>query len=315
MYEHNIVCDIGTSSLKLGYANERTARQVIPSVVGHTNTCTGNGTTSSSSTCNGGGNGNGHGNGQSSCDYVCGTEAVNKTDLKCTNPIQGGCVHDWAGMEALLDHSIKRLGDIDNSKSKILITEPSLNPPEKKKKMLEMLFETMDFGAVNISNQALLCLYAQGLLTGMVIECGEGVTQIVPVYQGFVSNHLIKRFPITGNKITSYLSSLSQHRCNSNEISNLRAVKDMKEKLSYAAIDLDQERRLADETTVLVEKYTLPDGSVVKLDRERFECTEAYFDPSLVGIECKGLSDYIFDVIQECDLSTRKDFYQHMVLS
>jgi len=34
---------------------------------------------------------------------------------------------------------------------------------------------------------------------------------------------------------------------------------------------LSQERKLSQETTVLEETYTLPDGRVIKLGRERFE--------------------------------------------
>lgn len=240
-----------------------------------------------------------------------------RQEFQCSYPVQGGCVRKWDEMETLLDHAIHTLGGdhLKNSESRILITEPPLNPVDNKKKMMEVLFESLDFGSVNISNQAILVLYAQGLLSGMVIDCGEGVTQIVPVYEGFVPNHLIKRHSIVGQNITSYLSSLLQLRCNSSHIYDLEIVKEIKEKMCYAAYDLDQERRLARETTVLVEKYTLPDGTSVKVDRERFECTEAFFDPALIDMECKGLSDFVFDTIQECDVSTRKHFYEHMVLS
>jgi actin-related protein 2 len=251
-------------------------------------------------------------------DFLCGRDALEKRhEIECSYPIQGGCIQNWNQMESLLDYSIDTLvpENFQNSESKILITEPPLNPLHNKKKMLEVLFESLDFGAVNMSNQALLVLYANGLLSGMVIDCGEGVTQIVPVYDGFVPNHLIKRFGVEGQKITSYLSSLLQLRCNSKHIYDLHTVKDMKEKLCYAAYNLDEDRKLARETTALVEKYTLPDGTSVKVDRERFECTEAFFDPSLIDMECKGLADFIFDTIQECDVSTRKYFYEHMVLS
>jgi len=292
MNKDAIVCDVGTSSLKLGYSSDRAPREVISSVIGRSQTKAG------------------------SNDYICGNQALKqRRELQCSYPIEGGVVRKWDDMELLLDHAIGKLDNNQNSESRILITEPPLNPIDNKSKMLETMFESMNFGAVNVSNQAVLVLYAQGLLSGMVIDCGEGVTQIVPVYEGFVPHHLIKRHPIVGQKITSYLSSLLQLRSNSKFTSDLETVKDIKETLCYAAHDLDEERRLARETTVLVENYTLPDGTSVKVGRERFECTEAYFDPSLIDMECKGLSDFVFDTIQECDVSTRKHFYEHMVLS
>ena len=39
----------------------------------------------------------------------------------------------------------------------------------------------------------------------------------------------------------------------------------MKEKLCYVAYNIDSEQKLAQETTCLVEQYTLPDGRVVKV--------------------------------------------------
>ena len=41
--------------------------------------------------------------------------------------------------------------------------------------------------------------------------------------------------------------------------------------------DLELERRLALETTVLIEPYELPDGRVIKVGPERFEAPEALF--------------------------------------
>ena len=39
----------------------------------------------------------------------------------------------------------------------------------------------------------------------------------------------------------------------------------MKEKLCYVAYNVEAEERLAQETTCLVENYTLPDGRVIKV--------------------------------------------------
>ena len=51
----------------------------------------------------------------------------------------------------------------------------------------------------------------------------------------------------------------------------------MKEKLCYVGYDIHTEQKLAQETTFLVESYTLPDGRVIKVGGERFEASEALF--------------------------------------
>jgi actin-related protein 2 len=76
-----------------------------------------------------------------------------------------------------------------------------------------------------------------------------------------------------------------------------------------------QERALAAETTCLMENYTLPDGRVIKLGRERFEASEALFNPALIDSEKSGMSDMIFEMIQDAEIDTRADYYKHIVLS
>ena len=236
-----------------------------------------------------------------------------------TYPIQRGNIKDWEAMDRLLDSALVDSFCIDKdmaAESTILLTEPALNANTSREKLIEYMFETMNFGAVNVSNQAVLALYGQGLLTGMVVECGEGVTQVVPIYEGIVPYHLIKRHSVNGNTITKHLLKLLQlHGCYSRSATDLEIVRDMKEKLCYAACDLEGERKLARETTVQVEKYLLPDGTSVKVGQERFEATEAYFDPSIIDIECTGLSDLVFDTIQECEIDCRLQFYEHILLS
>ena len=250
-------------------------------------------------------------------------------------PMENGVVRDWETMDQIIAYGFHSLftnnnykdddGQIDESSlhleynfadSKIILTEPSLNPLQNRKKVCEYMFENMNFQALNLSNQSLLVLYARGLVSGMVVECGEGITQVVPVYEGIVPHHLIKRHAITGKTITSYLKKLLQLQgFNAKLASDVETLRKIKQTYCYSSCDLNEDRCLARETTVLVENYALPDGTVIKVGQERFEATEAYFDPSLVDVECEGLSDFVFDTIQECDIDCRPKLYEHIVLS
>ena len=98
--------------------------------------------------------------------------------------------------------------NIDPHNSKVLLTEPPMNPLRNREKMIEVMFEKYGFDSVYIAIQAVLTLYSQGLLTGVVLDAGDGVSHICPVYEGFALPHLTRRLDIAGRDITRYLIKL-----------------------------------------------------------------------------------------------------------
>ena len=191
-----------------------------------------------------------------------------------------------------------------------------MNPLRNREKMIEVMFEKYGFDSVYIAIQAVLTLYSQGLLTGVVLDAGDGVSHICPVYEGFALPHLTRRLDIAGRDITRYLIKLLLLRGYAfNQSADFETVRMMKEKLCYIAYDTQTEQKLAVETTTLVEKYTLPDGRTVMVGAERFEAPEALFQPHLLDIEGDGIAELLFNAIQAGDMDIRADLYKHIVLS
>lgn len=150
----------------------------------------------------------------------------------------------------------------------------------------------------------------------MVVDSGDGVTHIVPVYEGFALPDKIKRLDIAGRHLTEYLIKLLLLRGYTfNRTADFETVREIKEKVCYVGYDLELEKKLALETTTVMSQYTLPDGRVIKVGAERFEAPEALFQPSLIGVESKGLGTLIFDAINQSDMDVRPDLYKHIVLS
>lgn len=79
--------------------------------------------------------------------------------------------------------------------------------------------------------------------------------------------------------------------------------------------DYKKDQITAETTSDLDKSYTLPDGSQITLGSERFQCPEALFQPSLLGLDCGGIHQQVNDCIRECGLDMRRLLYFNIVLS
>eukprot|EP00899_Mesostigma_viride_P019261 jgi/Mesvir1/27336/Mv07152-RA.2 len=250
-------------------------------------------------------------------DIMIGNECTELRDqLDLRYPVQNGIVQNWEEMEHVWNHTFENILKIDPKECKILLTDPPLNPVKNREKMLQTMFEKYNFAGVFIQVQAVLTLYAQGLLSGVVLDTGDGVSHVVPVIDGFSFPHLTKRLNVAGRHITTYLIDLLLHRGYAfNRTADFETIRQLKEDLCYVSYDYNNELAKARETTFLVQSYKLPDGRVIKVGAERFQAPEALFTPSLAGLEGAGIHELIFKCVQEMDIDNRMLLYQHIVLS
>merc|ERR1712141_744575 len=296
-----VVCDNGTGFVKCGYAGTNFPAHIFPCMVGRPII------RSASKLLE-----------DQLRDIEVGERcSQHRSNLEVNYPMKNGKVMSWEDMRHVWDCTFgEEKMNLDPKECLIMLTEPPMNPNKNREKMLEEMFENYGFHGAFIAIQAVLTLYAQGLLTGVVVDSGDGVTHICPVYEGFALPHLTKRLDIAGRDITRYLIKLLLLRGYAfNHTADFETVRIMKEKLCYVGYDIQTEQNLAQETTFLVENYTLPDGRVIKVGGERFEASEALFQPHLINVEGQGIAELLFTSIQAADMDIRPDLYKHIVLS
>ncbi|MFO0131130.1 MAG: hypothetical protein ACK52J_00640 [bacterium] len=71
--------------------------------------------------------------------------------------------------------------------------------------MTEIMFETFYVPSLYISISSVLALYSSGRTTGIIIDSGAGVTNAVPIYEGYALPHAIMKINIAGSDLTNYL--------------------------------------------------------------------------------------------------------------
>ena len=293
-----IVIDNGSGISKSGFAGEDSPRSVIPSVVGRPRY-------ESVITA------------MAEKDSYIGDEAQKKRGmLSLKHPIEHGYVNDWEDMEKLWNQIFYNELRVAPEEHAVLLTDPPLNPKANRERMATIMFETFNVPAMYIALQAVLALHASGRMTGLVMDAGDGATHTIPVYEGYAITSAIDRLDLAGREVTEYLMRLLRGRGSAfRSTSEREVVREIKETLGYIAIDYEDELVRAETTNQVEKSYELPDGHIITVGTERFQCAEALMRPSLIGKECPGLAESVYQTISRSDMNTRKDLYHNIVLS
>ena len=296
-----IVVDNGSGTIKAGFGGHESPLAVFPSLVGRPNLSHAGILDVLR-----------HGD-----EVYIGDEAFARRGvLRLRYPVEHGVVTNWDDMERIWHHTFYNELRIPPEEHPVLLTEPALNPKANRERMTQLMMETFNVPKMYVSIQPVLALHASGQKTGLVLTSGDGLTQIVPVYDGYPFPHAIMKLDIAGRDLTEYMMKLLTERGYAfTTPAERKVVQDMKEKLCYVALDFGEEMKKANETAELDKAYELDDGKVVKLGHERFRCPEVLFQPSLLGMDSPGIHQIIDKSIRKNGVDVRGDFYGNIVFA
>lgn len=180
-------------------------------------------------------------------------------------PIQQGIITDWDNMEKIWDYAFHNKLNIAPNEHPLLLTEDPFNPKPNREKMFQIMFEKFNVPASYLSIPAVLSLYASGLTTGLVLDSGDDITHVFPIFEGKPLPDASVRFKVAGRNITEALvTRLAERGYSFVTTSQHEVVRDMKEKLCFVAFDYELEIKDDD----IERSYMLPDGQVITVGDE-----------------------------------------------
>ncbi|XP_062934142.1 actin-related protein T3 [Cynocephalus volans] len=294
-YQLPVVIDNGSGVIKAGLAGSREPQFVYPNIMGRAK-----GRSWAS---------------EREMEVCVGDQAQDRrSSLSISYPVERGLITSWGDMEIMWKHIYEYNLKLKPCDGPILITEPALSPLANRQQITEVFFEHLGVPAFYMSIQAVLALFAAGFTTGLVLNSGAGVTQCVPIFEGYCLPHGVQQLNLAGLDLTNYLMMLlKDHGVVLLSAADRKTVADIKETSCYVAMNYEEE--MAKNPECLEKVYKLPDGKIIKLHEELFRCPEALFSPCLLNLEDPGIDKLCFSSIMKCDTDLRNSFFSNITLA
>lgn len=247
--------------------------------------------------------------------------------LRLSRPIRAGVVESWDDLMTVWTAAVtdKEAGlGVRFQDHPLLVTEPALNPASQREALATHAFETLGVPALFVSPQATLPLYAAGRTTGVVVDVGHGVTQVVPVYEGMALSHAVVRSDVAGDAVTARLHHLLRSAgLVLDGSSGMEVVRELKEAVCHVAADpkaaeAEAAARAAAPASSSGDSgptYRLPDGRVFAVGPEAFRAPELLFRPTTAGIDSPGLHEALAGAVFRCDVELRRELWGSVVLA
>ncbi|XP_061635017.1 actin-like protein 6A [Phyllopteryx taeniolatus] len=338
-----LVFDIGSYTVRAGYAGEDCPKADFPTVIGVTLDRE-DGTTPMET--------DGDKGKQSGTIYYIDTNQlrVPRETMEVMSPLKNGMIEDWDSFQAILDHTYRMHFKSEPSLHPVLMSEASWNTRAKREKLTELMFEHYNIPAFFLCKSAVLSAFANGRSTGLVLDSGATHTTAIPVHDGYVLQQGIVKSPLAGEFMSMQCRELFQEinveiippymiaskdpvregspaswkkkeklpqvtRSWHNYMCNC-VIQDFQASVLQVSDSPYDEQVAAQMPTV---HYELPNGYNCDFGAERLKIPEGLFDPSnakgLSGNTMLGVSHVVTTSVGMCDIDIRPGLYGSVVVT
>uniref|UniRef100_A0A673K848 Actin-like protein 6A n=1 Tax=Sinocyclocheilus rhinocerous TaxID=307959 RepID=A0A673K848_9TELE len=198
-----LVFDMGSYSVRAGYAGEDCPKADFPTVIGLTLDREDGSTLMET---------DGEKGKQSTTTYYIDTNQlrVPRESMEVMSPLKNGMIEDWDSFQAILDNTYKMHFKSEPSLHPVLMSEASWNTRAKREKLTELMFEHYNIPAFFLCKSAVLSAFANGRSTGLVLDSGSTHTTAIPVHDGYVLQQGIVKSPLAGDFMSMQCRELFQ---------------------------------------------------------------------------------------------------------
>ncbi|XP_015283370.1 PREDICTED: actin-like protein 6B [Gekko japonicus] len=195
-----LVFDIGSFSVRAGYAGEDCPKADFPTTVGFLS----------------------HDESAMELDgdkdkkagkvYYIDTNSLHvpRENTEVVSPLKNGMIEDWDCFQAILDHTYNKHIKSDPNLHPVLMSEAPWNTRAKREKLTELMFEHYSIPAFFLCKTAVLTAFANGRSTGLVLDSGATHTTAIPVHDGYILQQGIVKSPLAGDFISMQCRELFQ---------------------------------------------------------------------------------------------------------
>ncbi|XP_046367678.1 actin-like protein 6A isoform X1 [Haliotis rufescens] len=310
-----LVFDVGSYSIRAGFAGEDTPKAEIPSHVGLIEEVEAVASMETEDSK------------PSIADKKHYIDTVNlkvaRKGMDMVSFLKDGMIDNWDVFEKVVDYAYTKHIKTESHYHPVMMSEPAWNSKAKREKLTELMFEKYNLPAFFLCKNSVLSAFANGRSTALILDSGATHTSAVPVYDGYVLQHGIVKSPLAGDFITieckklmeeldievvppymikskEEVKEMSKANWQKREVPSVTKsfhnymVKDVFQDFAASVIQVsDTPYDTSTAESMPTMHYEFPNGYNQDFGAERFRVCEGLFDPSVIKMPSFGHYVYL----------------------